>query len=132
MKAELWAGFASLLKGVLYQRVADEEWRPVWGPLSGFAGGAIVYALLALVPAYLVWAAVRRVRLGQREFQPAVWWGAAGWPLAALTLVPHLYRILSSTYFLALAVTSVVLIPWVIFGVWRVVPLYLKKTPAPA
>jgi len=86
-----------------------------------------MYAWLLLAPAYLVWQGVRRVRQGKREFWPAVWWGAAVWPLTAIASIMHLYPPLSRPYYLAWAVAIAAFTPWFIFGIWRVVPLYLRE-----
>lgn len=116
------------MRWLLFQRVSDTEWEPVFGPLSQFAHGAVIYAILLGVPAYLVHVSLREIRAGKKEYKGVLWWAILMWPLALLSSSIHAFVFGSRGFLLAWALVGIVCVPpWFIYGVWRVVPLLLRR-----
>ena len=56
------------LRFLLFYRVSDTEWEPLYGPLSQFAHGAVIYAILLGFPACLIYGSLSRIRAGKKEY----------------------------------------------------------------
>ena len=116
----------SVLRFLLFQRISDTEWEPVYGPLSQFADGAVIYATALGFPAYLVYHSVRLMRAGKKEYKGVLWWAILMWPLVLLCSSLHICVVGSRDWFLLWAVVGVLCMPWLIYGIWRAVPLLLR------
>jgi len=114
---------------LLYSKTTTGEWAPVFGPLSAFAGGALVYAAVLLAPAYLTWHTVRKAR---REGSHNAGWGwvvawATGlWPLFLIWGLPHIHARGSPKHQVALVVAMSLSVLYLIVGLWKVLPFVVK------
>lgn len=115
------------MRWILFQRVGDTEWTPVYGPLSELAHGAVIYALLLGLPGYLVYVSRRQICWGKTEYKRVLWWAILMWPLMLLSSSTHMHVLGSRDFCLAWALTGLLGLPWIVFGVWRVVPLLLRR-----
>jgi hypothetical protein len=116
------------MRWLLFQRVDNGEWAPAYGPLSQFADGAVIYAILLGFPGYSVYISLRRIRAGKKEYKGVLWWAILMWPLTLLSGSFHMYVLGSRDFYVAWAAVGVLGIPWLIYGFWRVVPLLFRKS----
>ena len=56
-----------MMQWLVYQKTASGELRPLYGPLGEFAGGAIMYAGMALVIVVLFLSGLRGARRGRKR-----------------------------------------------------------------
>jgi len=115
------------MRWMLFQRVDDAEWAPAYGPLSQFAHGAVIYAIVLGFPGYLVYVSLRQIRAGKKEYKGVLWWAVLMWPLMLLSSTTHMYVLGSRGFYFAWAVIGVLGIPWVIYGVRRAVPFLYRR-----
>lgn len=111
------------MRGLLFHRVDDAEWVPTFGPLSEFAHGAVIYAIMFGFPACLVYLSARQIRAGRKECKKALWWAILMYPLLLLSGNIHTHVAGSRDFYFAWALSGVLGIPWLIYGCWKVVPL---------
>jgi hypothetical protein len=115
------------LRFLLFYRVSDTEWEPLYGPLSQFAHGAVIHAIVLGLPACLIYDSVRQIRAGKKEYRRVLWWAVLAWPLWFLMAIWHVFVAGSLASFVAFALSSIAFICWAIYGLWRVVPLLLLR-----
>jgi len=111
---------------LLHQRV-NGDWAPAFGMFSECAGGAVMYALFGLVAigsfllaSHALW---RVRRQGRREYISVLWWALAGCCLLGLHVARHGLAIASAEYRVTRAAGDALAAVWVVYGVWRVMPL---------
>ncbi len=117
---------------LLFSRTAEGSWRPVFGPLSGFAGGALMYAAVLLAPGLLVWHSIRRLRAGAQGYRSVAWWTVMAWPLFLLWGIPHTYVRGTPGYRVASVALFTLSFVWLVYCACRVVPTLLRRPTGPA
>jgi protein-S-isoprenylcysteine O-methyltransferase Ste14 len=108
-----------MLKHILYSRTSAGEWHPVFGVLSQFMGGAVVYIAMVLAPAVLLWSSLRETRksgvhAGTRR--QLVLLGVGAWVVFALWSLPHSQPRGTTAYRVYQAVATVGSIAWLASG----------------
>ncbi|UCC68434.1 MAG: tetratricopeptide repeat protein [Armatimonadota bacterium] len=116
---------------MLFRRIDDDDYEPIYGPVSTFARGGVLWTFLLVFPAYVIIMSVSRVRGGQREFRGVLAWAVLMWPLWLLATVSRLYAPMSTGWYVSVAVGVVGSLSWVVYGVRRVVPLLLRRKGRP-
>ena len=109
------------MRWLLFHRLSDGTWRPMFGPLSEFPGCLLVCLPMLLGPAVVMLSILRESWRQDRRCRLALWWAAGAYPLLALYAARN-----SSPEGLPLeqvlrVVARVIVTGWVIFGAWRVV-----------
>jgi hypothetical protein len=112
---------------LLHKRTSEGEWVPDLIPLSDFAGGAVIYAILLAMPGSLILHAIKHLRAGRAEYGGVLWWAVLFWPLFALGSVRHFFAPSTRPWYIAVGIAGVALVPWFLYGVRRVVPLLRRK-----
>jgi len=67
--------------------------------------------------------AVRRMRAGKSEFRAVALWAAVAPPIFLLALLPALVAMAPLTGRWVLIASGVLMVPWALYGVIRVIPL---------
>jgi len=116
---------------MLFRRIDDDDYEPLYGPLSTFARGGVIWTFLLVFPGYVIMLSISRIRGGQREFRGVLAWAVAMWPLWLLASVSRLHPPMSTGWYVSVAVGVVGSLPWVVYGVRRVVPLLLRDKGRP-
>jgi hypothetical protein len=113
---------------LLFSRTAEGSWRPVFGPLSGFAGGGLMYAAVLLAPGLLIWHSVRHLRAGDEGYRSVIWWTVMTWPLFLLWGIPHAYaKGTPGCRFASVALFTLSFV-WLVYFACRVVPVLLQRS----
>ncbi len=115
-----------VMRWFLFQKLRNGGWDPIFGPLSEFLGGALIYTVVLLVPVLLIWCAVRKMRLTGGEYRIIIWWAVAFWPLFALWGLPHAVPKATPLHTTSAVIAHLISLLWIIIGIWRIVPLLIR------
>jgi hypothetical protein len=115
------------MKWLLFQNVDNYYLSPIFGPLSEFAHGAVIYAIVLLFPGFLVAYAARKVRKGYAQYRSLTWWALVTWPLCAAWTFPHRYPRWSFEYRGAYALLAALTLTWITYFYVRVIPMLLRR-----
>jgi len=112
----------------LFYRTATGDWQPVFGALSEFAGGLVMYAAILVAPGYLVLRGLRQRRAGRACYTRVIVWAAAMWPVLLICSMPNAYPKGSPEHHIALLACLGIGIPYVIYGLARVLPIAVRDS----
>lgn len=117
------------VRWLLYSKTLAGSWTPVFGLLSEFAGGLVMYALMLLAPAYVIWHSMKKMRrstTGPRGYKWVIAWAAGAWLLFILWSVPHAYPRGSPGHAVALVIATGLSVPYLILGLCKVLPFVVR------
>jgi len=112
-----------MLRILLYYRMHDGSWHPMYGPLSSPLGGVIILAGFLAGTGAIVIHAYRKMKSGRPEYIRALLWSLSTWVVIALHVLPHAYAKGTPEYsrpYWAMTVSTAL---WVAYGFLRAIPL---------
>ena len=107
------------MRWLLYHRSHEGHWIAPYGGMGLWLG---MYAVLGLGSLALLSVSIWRIRRGRAESWLVIWWTLAMWVSLTLNRAAGAFPRHSLGWYLVFGASILLGAPWVVYGIWRVVP----------